>query len=196
MLLAPVVISSFIPFVKVQPDLGEAETREGWRQHLFYYCGDYGKTASSRLPVWPLTEQTGPDSQPWACADQRYSSKSQGSAVQPTWQCAPRAPQVQSGNQTSPFQRVPQVRRSPAHHLQAGTEGKLARGKGGYFPFRNRAVLRQLCPSSPAATNHPLPSPWGKCRQRKIWHMEISALKSNIISKLMTNKIYFCSGLV
>lgn len=51
-------------------------------------------------------------------------------------------------------------------------------------------------PRSHAAVNHPLLSPWEKCSQRQTWHMEISALKSNIISKLMTNKIYFCSGLV
>lgn len=51
-------------------------------------------------------------------------------------------------------------------------------------------------PNSRAAMNQPLPSPLGKCRQRQTGHMEISALKSNIISKLMTNKIYFCSGLV
>lgn len=167
--------------------------------------------------MWPLAKQTSLNSHPWAHAVQRYSSKSQGSEVwlswprkahgptepslcpresipiQRMWQCVPRCSLVTKQVPCSVFlmseappcitSRLAQRENWPGKkedisHLEIG-------------PYTGSRA-----PSSHASMNQPLPSPWGKCRQRQIGHMEISALKSNIISKLMTNKIYFCSGLV
>lgn len=109
----PVLSSNSIPFLKVQPHVGEAEMKELGCTTVV------SVTASSRPPVWPLAEQTIPNSQCRdTAANQKYSWPGQGKPreqwshhslcrrasipFQRQWQCAPRAHQVQAATKPAP----------------------------------------------------------------------------------------------
>lgn len=159
-------------------------------------------TASSRPPVWPLAEQTIPNSLPAEIQQQiRVREKhrdqwSHRSLCRRTFipcqrQCAPRAPQVQSGTKQVPCRVFLASEAALCPSRLAQRENWRGEKEG------TSQMETGLCSQLPCSYESPSSQPLGgTSHQGQTWPMEISALKSNIIWKLMTNKIYFCSGLV